>query len=89
MLVRIANSDPKVLVAPQAFIAQQNNFDCSKLITKDQINLTPSTGYTIQLADPFNETHVSFLLPPSSPSVSPHDTNRRISVAEERAHLHP
>lgn len=60
MLVRIANSDPKVLVAPQAFIAQQNNFDCSKLITKDQINLTPSTGYTIQLADPFNETHVSF-----------------------------
>ncbi|KAM5533555.1 hypothetical protein V8D89_012771 [Ganoderma adspersum] len=56
--VLIANSDPKVLVAPQAFIAQQNNFDCSKLITKDQINLTPSTGYTIQLADPFNETHV-------------------------------
>ncbi|RPD65689.1 hypothetical protein L227DRAFT_493604 [Lentinus tigrinus ALCF2SS1-6] len=56
--VLIANSDPKVLVAPQAFISQQNNFDCSKLITKDQVNMSPATGYTIQLANPFNETDV-------------------------------
>ncbi|OJT02836.1 hypothetical protein TRAPUB_6692 [Trametes pubescens] len=56
--VLIANSDPKVLTAPQAFIAQQNNFDCSKLITKDQINQAPGTGYTIQLANIFNETDI-------------------------------
>ncbi|TBU47027.1 hypothetical protein BD309DRAFT_542025 [Dichomitus squalens] len=57
--VLIANSDPTVLVQPQAFIAQQNNFDCSELITKDRVNMPPATGYTIQLADPFNETNVS------------------------------
>ncbi|KAI0646475.1 hypothetical protein C8Q79DRAFT_908741 [Trametes meyenii] len=56
--VLIANSDPKVLVAPQAFIAQQNNFDCSELITKDRVNMPVGTGYTIQLANPFNETDV-------------------------------
>ncbi|EJF63833.1 hypothetical protein DICSQDRAFT_55076 [Dichomitus squalens LYAD-421 SS1] len=56
--VLIANSDPTVLVQPQAFIAQQNNFDCSELITKDRVNMPPATGYTIQLADPFNETNV-------------------------------
>ncbi|PIL27661.1 hypothetical protein GSI_10813 [Ganoderma sinense ZZ0214-1] len=56
--VLIANSNVNVLVAPQAFIAQQNNFDCSKLITKDQVNLTPATGYVIQLANPFNNTDV-------------------------------
>ena len=74
---RIANSDPNILVQHQAFIAQQNNFDCSKLITKDQINLNPGTGYTIQLANPFNETDVSVYIyrvsrpyspPPSPPS---------------------
>ncbi|KAI0746962.1 hypothetical protein C8Q80DRAFT_1121642 [Daedaleopsis nitida] len=56
--VLIANSDVNVLVQPSAFIAQQNNFDCSKLITKDQVNMKAATGYTIQLADPFNSTHV-------------------------------
>ncbi len=60
VLVRIINSDPKVLVSPLAFIAQQNNFDCSELVTKDRVNLTPATGYAIQLADPFNSTNVSF-----------------------------
>ncbi|KAI1798047.1 hypothetical protein LXA43DRAFT_1056290 [Ganoderma leucocontextum] len=56
--VLIINSDPNVLVSPLAFIAQQNNFDCSELITKDRINLTPATGYAIQLADPLNNTNV-------------------------------
>ncbi|KAI0635334.1 hypothetical protein C8Q77DRAFT_698244 [Trametes polyzona] len=56
--VLLANSDPKILVSPQAFYSQQNNFDCSKLVTKDQINMTPATGYTVQLANPFNNTDV-------------------------------
>ncbi|KAI0674480.1 hypothetical protein C8Q78DRAFT_1015030 [Trametes maxima] len=64
--VLIANSDPKVLVGPQAFIAQQNNFDCSELITKDRVNMPVGTGYTIQLANPFNETDVSHRPPPGN-----------------------
>ena len=67
IVVRIINSDPNILVAPQAFIAQQNNFDCSKLITKDQINLKPATGYALQLADPLNNTNVSSSFPASPP----------------------
>ena len=58
-LVRIGNQDKNVLVQPIAIIAIQNNFDCSELITKDKVNMPPATGYTIQLADPFNETNVS------------------------------
>ncbi|KAI8986734.1 hypothetical protein BD414DRAFT_486884 [Trametes punicea] len=56
--ILIANSNPAILVAPFAFIAQQPNYDCSELITKDQVNQPPATGYTIQLADPFNNTNV-------------------------------
>ncbi|KAI0371230.1 hypothetical protein BV20DRAFT_965389 [Pilatotrama ljubarskyi] len=56
--VLIANSNPAVLTSPQALIAQQNNFDCSKLVTKDQFSQSAATGYTIQLADPFNSTHI-------------------------------
>ncbi|KAM5536743.1 hypothetical protein V8D89_009582, partial [Ganoderma adspersum] len=56
--VLIANSDVSVLATPQLFVAQQTNFDCSKLITKDQMNLKPATGYSIQLADPLNNTNV-------------------------------
>ena len=56
---RIANTSPSVLTSPLAFVAQQNNYDCSELITKDQVNLTPGTGYIIQLANPLNNTDVS------------------------------
>ncbi|KAI0765352.1 hypothetical protein C8Q74DRAFT_1287837 [Fomes fomentarius] len=56
--VLIANKDQNILVQPQAFIAQQNNFDCSKLITKEQINMPAAPGYTVQLANPFNSTDV-------------------------------
>ncbi|KAF9458369.1 hypothetical protein BDZ94DRAFT_1313327 [Collybia nuda] len=54
----IANKDPKVLVAPMAFIGIINNFDCSKTITQDQANQAAGTGYTIQLANPLNSTEV-------------------------------
>ena len=57
-LFRIANTDPKILPAPLPFIAQQNNFDCSKSITQDQINQPVATGYTIIFADPLNNTNV-------------------------------
>ncbi|TFK87513.1 hypothetical protein K466DRAFT_586326 [Polyporus arcularius HHB13444] len=56
--VSIANKDVKVLTSPLPFISQQNNFDCSKLITKDQVNMAPATGYTIQLSNPFNLTDI-------------------------------
>jgi hypothetical protein len=55
---RIANSNQNILVAPQAIIAVQNNFDCSKSITTQQANLPVSTGYTVQLANPINSTQV-------------------------------
>ncbi|KAI0070131.1 hypothetical protein K474DRAFT_1670386 [Panus rudis PR-1116 ss-1] len=54
----IANSDPKVLTSPQAIIAVQNNFDCSKTITQDQANYTAGTGYSIQLANPLNSSDI-------------------------------
>ncbi|KAI0336777.1 hypothetical protein GY45DRAFT_1332829 [Cubamyces sp. BRFM 1775] len=56
--VLIANSNPTILPSPLAFLGQQANYDCSKLITKDQVNQPPATGYTIQLADVFNSSHI-------------------------------
>lgn len=58
----IANSDPKVLVSPQAIIAIEQNFDCSKTITQQQESFAVGTGYTIQFANPLNNTDVSFHL---------------------------
>lgn len=56
--VLISNSNPAVLVQPQAIIAIQNTFDCSILVTQDQANQAPGTGYQILLADVFNSTDV-------------------------------
>lgn len=56
--VLITNSNPSILSAPLAIIAQQENYDCSETIAKTQINESPATGYTIQLADPFNNTNI-------------------------------
>lgn len=63
MLSSIGNQNPKVLTAPIAIIAIENNFDCSKTITQDQSNQAAGTGYFVQLADPFNNTNVSSLSP--------------------------
>ena len=46
---------------PQAILAQENNFDCSKLLTADQVSMPAGSGYFVQLANPFNETDVSVL----------------------------
>ncbi|TFK47503.1 hypothetical protein OE88DRAFT_1665663 [Heliocybe sulcata] len=56
--ILIANSNPSILVAPSALIAIEYDYDCSKTITESQSNWTPSTGYTIQLANPLNQTDI-------------------------------
>ncbi|KAF8870331.1 hypothetical protein BD779DRAFT_1415734, partial [Infundibulicybe gibba] len=56
--VLIANEDPKILPAPLAIIAVQNNSDCSRAVAPDQVNLTPATGYAIRLVDPLNSTSI-------------------------------
>jgi len=53
--VLVAN---QALTSPIAIIAIENNFDCSKTITSDQVNQAPGTGYTIQLANTLNSTDV-------------------------------
>ena len=47
-----------ILAQPQAIIAIENNFDCSKTITQQQEIFPAGTGYTIQLANTLNNTDV-------------------------------
>ena len=54
----IGNTNPSVMNAPQAILAQENNFDCSKLITANNFGQAPGDGYFVQLSNPFNETDV-------------------------------
>lgn len=54
----VANQDVKILSAPIAIIAIENNYDCSRTITQDQANQPAGTGYMIQLANPLNQTDV-------------------------------
>ncbi|KAG5643041.1 hypothetical protein DXG03_001653 [Asterophora parasitica] len=56
--VLVANKDPKILTDPLAIIGVQNNFDCSKTITQDQLSAPAGTGYTIQFASTLNRTDV-------------------------------
>ncbi|KAJ2922632.1 hypothetical protein H1R20_g14464, partial [Candolleomyces eurysporus] len=56
--VLIGNSDQTILVQPLAIIAQQNNFDCSIIITQDQANQAAGQGYQVYLANPLNNTDV-------------------------------
>ncbi|EPQ53529.1 hypothetical protein GLOTRDRAFT_17384, partial [Gloeophyllum trabeum ATCC 11539] len=56
--ILVANSNPSILSAPQAIIAVQNNYDCSKTITDSQSGYPPATGYTVQLANPLNSTEI-------------------------------
>ncbi|THH30994.1 hypothetical protein EUX98_g3186 [Antrodiella citrinella] len=50
--------NPSANLQAGAFIAIQNNFDCSKTITQDLINQGPGTGYVITFANPLNNTDV-------------------------------
>ncbi|GLB38978.1 hypothetical protein LshimejAT787_0601400 [Lyophyllum shimeji] len=74
--VLVANKDVKILTAPIAIIGIQNNFDCSKLITQDQLTAPAGTGYTIQFANTLNQSdifatsqefEIKALAPPTQP----------------------
>ena len=54
----VTNSNTNLLSGPQAIVAIEENFDCSKLITQQQQNFQVGTGYVIQLANPLNNTNV-------------------------------
>ncbi|QRV75080.1 GPI-anchored small secreted protein [Ceratobasidium sp. AG-Ba] len=56
--VLIMNSDTTILSGPLALIAiRKYNYDCSKTIVPGE-QLKPGTGYTMQFANPFNNTDV-------------------------------
>jgi len=59
MYISINNSDPKLLLGPLAFLAIQQNFDCSITVSQDQVNQPVGPGYTLLLANPLNNTDVS------------------------------
>ncbi|PSR72739.1 hypothetical protein PHLCEN_2v11434 [Hermanssonia centrifuga] len=55
--ILIANS--AISPVPEAIIASENNFDCSQTTTAaQQLNFPVGTGYTIQFANPLNNTDV-------------------------------
>jgi len=56
--VLINNTNPSVFLGPLAFIAQQAASDCSITVSPTQVNQPAGTGYTLLLADPFNNTDV-------------------------------
>jgi len=56
--VLVNNADPKLLAAPIAVIAIQQNYDCSITISQDQANQAVGTGWTVLLANPLNNTDV-------------------------------
>jgi hypothetical protein len=56
--VLLGNTNPSVQLQPQAILAQENNFDCSKLITANNFGQSPGSGWFVQLSNPFNETDV-------------------------------
>ncbi|PSR78573.1 hypothetical protein PHLCEN_2v7320 [Hermanssonia centrifuga] len=57
-VVRVANAGQPAIAGGQAIIAIENNFDCSKTITADELNFPAGSGYTVQLANPLNNTDV-------------------------------
>jgi hypothetical protein len=56
--VSISNKDLNILSGPKDLIATVDNTICSLLVTPDQSDITPATGYTVALADILNRTHV-------------------------------
>ncbi|KZV76721.1 hypothetical protein PENSPDRAFT_673350 [Peniophora sp. CONT] len=52
------NTNVNILPSPMAILANLNNADCSHTITTQQAALTPSTGYTIVLADQLDQTKI-------------------------------
>jgi hypothetical protein len=57
-MLRLNNTNPTILPSPMAIVSTLNNADCSHTITTQQAALTPSTGYTLVIADQLNQTKV-------------------------------
>jgi len=54
----VNNTNPTILSAPEAIVANIANADCSHSITTQQAALTPATGYTVIFADILDQTKV-------------------------------
>ncbi|KAI0305333.1 hypothetical protein B0F90DRAFT_1703575 [Multifurca ochricompacta] len=52
------NTNPTILAAPQAIVANIANADCSHTITTQQAALTAAGGYTVILASALDQTKV-------------------------------
>ena len=58
LVVRVNNTNPTILAAPEAVVANVPNSDCSFSLTVQQVALTPATGYTAIFADILDQTKV-------------------------------
>jgi len=56
--VLINNTNPSLLLGPLAFIAIQQNYQCSVTVSQDQVDQPPGPGYTLLFADSLNNTNV-------------------------------
>jgi hypothetical protein len=56
--VLVANPNPSILPAPIAIIAIEENYICSQEITQDMSNQPPAVNYTVQFANPLNNTDI-------------------------------
>ncbi|KAI9432970.1 hypothetical protein H4582DRAFT_1777457, partial [Lactarius indigo] len=54
----VNNTNPTILAAAEAIVANIPNADCSHSITTQQAALTPATGYTVILADTLDQTKI-------------------------------
>ncbi|ORY33974.1 hypothetical protein BCR39DRAFT_586176 [Naematelia encephala] len=76
--VFLANPDPTILTSELALVSIEPLYEYSKTINPG--NITPSTGYTIQLTDILNSTNVyatseAFEIKPEGSSYPPQTTN--------------
>ncbi|KAK0445460.1 hypothetical protein EV421DRAFT_1902417 [Armillaria borealis] len=57
-VAQITNPDTSVLVSALAIVAIEPNYDCSKVLTQQQVSMPAATGYVLQLANPLNSSQV-------------------------------
>ena len=60
--ISINNTNPTILSGNLAFLAVQENDDCSINITPDLVSEPAAPGYTLMFANPLNETDVRPIL---------------------------
>jgi len=54
----VNNTNPNILTAAEAIVANVPNADCSFSVTVQQAALTPATGYTVIFANPINQLEI-------------------------------